>query len=118
MDPSTMFPSGMNPLVNVTTFFGSSRSPREPQDRKDRIDVPVKYLYFDFGESLSFPSYEERRIVTPPLSFHGYPERFEVRENRAEGEELWHDPFPGDVYMLGSVLEELFYKVCIAFWLF
>ena len=82
-----MFPSGMNPLVNATTFLGLSRSPREPQlGRKDRIDVPVKYLFFDFGESLSFPSFEERSIARAACSSHLYPELGEMDESLPEGQ--------------------------------
>ena len=107
-----MFPSGTNPLVNVTTFFGCSRNPKEPNDRKDRIDVAVKYLYIDFGESISFPSFEERRIARP-AGAHLYPEMIQSHENRPKGQEFWHDPFPADIHVMGSVLEEVFYKVCI-----
>lgn len=34
-------------------------------------------------------------------------------ENRPKGQEFWHDPFPADIHVMGSVLEEVFYKVCI-----
>ena len=97
-----MFLSGMNPLVDLTTFLGLSRSPREPQDRKDR--VPVKYLFFDFGESLSFPSFEERRIARAASSSHFYPEMIEVDEDLPEGQWMWHDPFPAEIYVMGREL--------------
>lgn len=103
-----MFPSGMNPLVNVTT--GLSRKPREPQDRKDRIDVAVKYLYFDFGESLSFPSFEERGLALP-AGFHAYPEMNTFNGDRPKGQESLHDPFPQDIHVLSTEFKESFYKV-------
>lgn len=108
-----MFPSGMNPLVNVTTFLGRSRSPREPTGRKDRIDVPVKYLFFDFGESVSFPSFEERCIARPACSFHIYPELTKVNMKLPKGQETWHDPFPAEIYVMGSELQASFYKVVL-----
>ena len=110
-----MFPSGMNPLVNVTTFLGRSRSPREPPGRKDRIDVPVKYLFFDFGESRSFPSFEERGIARGAWSFHPYPEVNKVDMELPKGQEMWHDPFPSDIYVMGSELDVTFSKVVLLY---
>lgn len=116
MDPSAMFPAGMNPLVNVTTFLGSSRSPREPKNRKDRIDVAVKYLFFDFGGSVSFPSFEERRIGARPRGGHDCPDMYEYKEDLpgTEFQTIWYDPFPADIYGMGTELKELFDKVALA----
>ena len=35
----------------------------------------------------------------------------EVDEDLPEGQWMWHDPFPAEIYVMGRELEASFYKV-------
>ena len=120
MDPSSMFPFGINPLNNI--IVGLRKGAREPPARYDRIDVSVKYLYIDFGESVCFPTYQERHRVARSSRCHfAFPEMYEshldaqgeFKLHKIDAERNVYDPFPVDVYVLGKVLNDAFGPVRI-----
>ncbi|KAE9388563.1 hypothetical protein BT96DRAFT_927004, partial [Gymnopus androsaceus JB14] len=81
-------------------------SPTKPLDR---IDTPVRYLLIDLGSSTKF---KERRLVQFRHGWH--KEIPEIYELDAEGNRVptrLYDPFKGDVFVLGMVLNRYFGKI-------
>ncbi|KAJ3783960.1 kinase-like domain-containing protein [Lentinula aff. detonsa] len=74
----------------------------------DRIDTPVRYLFIDLGSSTKF---DEHRLVEFRHGWH--KEIPEIYEMDSEGNRVptrLYDPFKGDVFVLGMVLDVYFGK--------
>ncbi|KIK59154.1 hypothetical protein GYMLUDRAFT_44908 [Collybiopsis luxurians FD-317 M1] len=75
---------------------------------QDRIDTPVRYIFIDLGSSTKF---SERRLVQFRHGWHKeIPEVFELDPQGNRVPTRFYDPFKGDVYVLGLVLEGFFGK--------
>ncbi|KAJ3795482.1 hypothetical protein GGU11DRAFT_792007 [Lentinula aff. detonsa] len=77
----------------------------------DRIDTPVRYLFIDLGSSTKF---DEHRLVEFRHGWH--KEIPEIYEMDSEGNRVptrLYDPFKGDVFVLGMVLDVYFGKVVL-----
>ncbi|KAJ4466234.1 hypothetical protein J3R30DRAFT_2276680 [Lentinula aciculospora] len=74
----------------------------------DRIDAPVRYLLIDLGSSTKF---DERRLVKFRHGWHkNIPEIYEIDAQGKRVPTRLYDPFKGDVFLLGMVLEGYFGK--------
>jgi len=109
MDPSQMYPKGINPLVTLVPFFkGKFKEARH----RDRIDVDVRYVIIDFGLSTKFTSFEDRKLVQFEHGYHDdLPEFFEKTRGGERTRTAWYDPFKADIAALGREFAMLFQKV-------
>ncbi|EEB93624.1 hypothetical protein MPER_07688, partial [Moniliophthora perniciosa FA553] len=104
MDPRSLYPNGMNPLINYCQ--NQRRLPPEPKP-KDRIDVPVKYHLIDYGYSIKFSSFEDR---VPVINMGAQWKLDEFYGMDAEGylRYRFHDPFKADIKAYGITFSRLF----------
>ena len=101
MDPRPIFPNGFHPC-DSTKNFNWKGSPKT----YDRTHKPPKYYLIDFGLS-QFYDPEQGPMTLPPIL--GADKS--VPEYQGEGEFIPHDPYPVDVYYLGSMIKVNFIKV-------
>ncbi|KAJ3898720.1 kinase-like domain-containing protein [Lentinula edodes] len=83
-------------------FSGISTNP------SDRIETPVRYFLIDLGSSTRF---QKRRLVNFRHGWHkGIPEIYEMDAEGSRVPTKLYDPFKGDVFVLGMILEGFFGK--------
>jgi len=100
MDPSQMFPNGINPLA--TSLLFNTQTVKEPA-HKDRIDVDVRYVIIDYGLSTKFASFEDRKLVQFQNDLHSTLSHFfETNEQGEKSRTRWYDPFKADIATLGN----------------
>ncbi|KAJ3964793.1 kinase-like domain-containing protein [Lentinula raphanica] len=76
----------------------------------DRIDTPVRYLFIDLGSSTKF---DQCRLVRFRHGWHkDIPEIYELDNEGNRVPTRLYDPFKGDIFVLGMVLERYFGKAC------
>ncbi|KAJ6569293.1 hypothetical protein B0H19DRAFT_937864 [Mycena capillaripes] len=99
VDPSEMLPAGfhfLNPfcapdgLDPIVKYTGDDSVPHFMKSRTEA--GPMRYYYIDFGESVRFPSFEARALVTG-----------EVGRHRKHIPEI-SDTVPYDPFMVGEML--------------
>lgn len=98
------FPSVLQ-LITFSPHFPLAANP------SDRIDTPVRYFLIDLGSSTRF---QKRRLVNFRHGWHkGIPEIYEMDAEGSRVPTKLYDPFKGDVFVLGMILEGFFGKVSV-----
>ncbi|VDB90007.1 unnamed protein product [Peniophora sp. CBMAI 1063] len=105
MDPSALFPQGVNPLATFTRIPVPERKPKY-----DRVDVysQMKYWLIDFGLSTMFASKAERRFVIWEGGPRDMPECWEVDAQGEKQPNRPYDAFKADMYSLGKLFQRYF----------
>ncbi|KZV61950.1 hypothetical protein PENSPDRAFT_759081 [Peniophora sp. CONT] len=111
MNADAMFPDSFNPLV----VGRSNRSFVLPDATPlgSRLEVPVKYIYIDFGSGRSFRSDEEPPLVIWNGGFSLMPEIYETYLDATSSRTRPYDPFKADVWALGYFFYGHFMRPCM-----
>ena len=100
LDPSNMYPESFHPVE-----IGRSKDFRHTAKRYSRTWRPTRYLLIDFGLSRQYDPANGPPLDKPLRG--GDKSAPEHQDGKT-----WCDPFPTDVYYLGSLVREHYIKVC------
>lgn len=101
-DATDMYPLGFHPIDTHR-----SRAWDKKAKHFTRTERPVRYIVIDFGLSVKFGDGDTRLVGPARGGDKSAPEHRPYLMASAEP----HDPFPTDVYYLGSLIRAVFIKV-------